>query len=173
MRNVVKPADPFVQRLVAEHGEDLLRFLARRVRCAADARDLAQEAYVRLLRLERKDLIRDPQAYVYRVAANLLHEFELKRRADAAGMRQWTEEQAIDDTSPGADRAADAMLIGTKLREVLDELTPKCRAVLVLHRRDGMTYEEIGELLEISPSMVKKYLAIGLRHCCGRLRDLK
>lgn len=170
---MVKPADPFVARLVAEHGEDLLRFLARRVRCAADARDLAQEAYVRLLRLERKDLIRDPQAYIYRVAANLLHEFELKRRADAAGIKQWTDDQAIDDTAPSADRGADAMYIGAKLREVLDELTPKCRAVLILHRRDGMTYEEIGELLDISPSMVKKYLAIGLRHCCGRLRDFK
>ena len=170
---MAKTADPFVQRLVAEHGEDLLRFLARRVRCAADARDLAQEAYVRLLRLERKDLIRDPQAYVYRVASNLLHEFALKHRAEGDGMRRWTEEQAIADPSPSADRGADAMYIGAKLRDVLDELTPKCRAVLILHRRDGMTYEEIGELLEISPSMVKKYLAIGLRHCCGRLRDFR
>ena len=170
---MVKSADPFVARLVAEHGADLLGFLARRVRCASDARDLAQEAYVRLLRLERKDLIRDPQAYVYRVAANLLWEFELKRRAETAGMRRWTAEKSLDDPSPAADHEADAAFIGSKLREVLDELTPKCRAVLVLHRRDGMTYEEIGELLEISPSMVKKYLASGLKHCCGRLKDLK
>ena len=59
-----------------------MRFLARRARAGVDARDLAQEAYVRLLRLDRKDLIREPLAYVYRVASNLLHEFELKRRAD-------------------------------------------------------------------------------------------
>jgi DNA-directed RNA polymerase specialized sigma24 family protein len=47
--------------VASEFGEDLLRFLARRVRTAIDAHDLAQEAYVRLLRLDRKDLIRDPQ----------------------------------------------------------------------------------------------------------------
>lgn len=173
MRSVTKSTDPFVARIAAEHGEDLLRFLARRVRTAADARDLAQEAYVRLLRLERKDLIRDPQAYVYRVAANLLHEFELKRRADAAGLRRWTDEQTLKDASAPADHTADALVVGAKLREVLNELSPKCRAVLVLHRRDGMTYEEIGELLDISPSMVKKYLAMGLRHCCSRLQNLK
>ena len=52
---------------------------------SADARDLAQEAYVRLLRLERKDLIREPRPYLYRIAANILYEYELKRKADVAG----------------------------------------------------------------------------------------
>lgn len=172
-KDVVNSADPFVARVAAEHGPDLLRFLSRRVRSAVDARDLAQEAYVRLLRLDRKDLVRDPQAYVYRVAANLLHEFELRRRTDAAGLRRWTERRVVEDRSPPADHTADALFIGAKLREVLAQLSPKCRAVLILHRRDGMTYDEIAQLLEISPSMVKKYLAAGLRHCCEQLRDLR
>ncbi len=76
-------ADSFVARLVADHGEDLVRFLARRARTVADAREVAQEVYVRLLRMDRKDRIRDPRAYLYRVAVNLLHEFELKRRSES------------------------------------------------------------------------------------------
>jgi RNA polymerase sigma-70 factor (ECF subfamily) len=168
-----KTADPFVARIAAEYGADLVRFLARRVRRAADARDLAQEAYVRLLRLDRKDLVRDPQPYVYRVAANLLHEFELKRRADIDGLRRWTEEQAIHGAAPDMDREAEARAIREQLTRVLRELTPKCRAVLILHRRDGMTYDEIGKRLGVSASMVKKYLAIGLRRCRSRLRDFR
>jgi RNA polymerase sigma-70 factor (ECF subfamily) len=164
--------DPFVTRVIAELGEDLLRYLSKRVRTAADARDLAQETYVRLLRLDRKDLIRDPRAYVYRVAANLLHEFELKRRADAAGRRQWGEQIAVDGGA-SVPTEAEALAIAGRLRSVLAELTPKCRAVLVMHRRDGMTYDEIAKALGISPSMVKKYLSIGLKHCCGRLQDLR
>jgi RNA polymerase sigma factor (sigma-70 family) len=163
--------DPLVERIAAEYGQDLLRYLARRVRTPADARDLAQEAYVRLLRLERKDLIRDPQPYLYRIAANLLHEFELKERAQLATLRRCTEEGTFDGDGLAIDREADSLGLATRLEEVLDELSPKCRAVLIMHRRDGMTYDEIGVRIGISSSMVKKYLTAGLRHCRARLRD--
>lgn len=165
--------DPFVAQVVAKHGNDLLRFLSRRVATAADARDLAQEAYVRLLRLEHKELILNPQAYLYRIAANLLHEFQLKRRSDAAGLRRWTEERAETAEPVAVDRAVESMAIGKQMRHVFGELTPKCRAVLILHRRDGMTYNEIAEQLGISARMVKKYLSIGLTHCRGRLRGIE
>ena len=154
-------------------GEDLVRFLARRVRAGVDARDLAQEAYVRLLRLDRKDLIREPLAYVYRVASNLLHEFELKRRADLEVARRLTDEQTIHGEPVVLENEAEAQALGEQMNRVLQELTPKCRAVLLLHRRDGMTYDEIAEQLGISSSMVKKYLSIGLRHCRRGLEELR
>ncbi len=165
-------ADSFVARLVADHGEDLVRFLARRARTVADAREVAQEVYVRLLRMDRKDRIRDPRAYLYRVAVNLLHEFELKRRSESDGLRGWTPEQLADDSAARAESGAEAQLIGRKLGEVLSELSVKCRAVLIMHRRDGMTCDEIAARLNISRSMVKRYLGDGLRHCCSRLGNL-
>jgi RNA polymerase sigma-70 factor (ECF subfamily) len=163
----------FVSEIAARYGDDLLRFLSRRVASAADTRDLAQEAYVRLLRIEHKELISNPQAYLYRVAAHLVYEFELKRRSDAAGLRRWSEEGMEADEPMAVDRAADAMVLRRRLGAAFKGLSPKCQAVLVMHRRDGMTYEEIGARLGISPSMVKKYLGIGLRHCRSRLRDLE
>jgi len=165
--------DPFVAEVAARYGEDLLRFLLRRVATAADARDIAQEAYVRLLRVGRKDLIENPQAYLYRIAANLIGEFGLKRSADAAGLKRWAEERAESIDPIGVDRAADALVLGRKMSTVFDELTPKCRAVLILHRRDGLTYDEIAAHIGISSRMVKKYLSIGLRHCRERLRGIE
>jgi RNA polymerase sigma factor (sigma-70 family) len=170
---VTQAVDPFVAHLAAEHGEDLLRFIARRARSAADARDIAQEVYVRLLRMDRKDRIRDPRAYLYRIAVNLVHEFDLKRRVEADGLNGWTPEQVADEQQTRADRGAEAQAIGGRLREVLGELSAKCRAVVILHRRDGLTCDEIGARLNISRSMVKRYLAQGLRHCCQRLDDFK
>lgn len=167
---MAKP-DPLVQRIVTTFGADLLRFLGRRVRNRADARDVAQEAYVRLLRLDRKELIRDPQPYVYRLAANLVHEFELKRRADDARLTRWTQERPAEEQAP-VESTAEAIMLRARIDDALEQLTPNCRAVVVLHRRDGMTYDEIAERLNISSSMVKKYLATGLRHCRNQLRDL-
>jgi RNA polymerase sigma-70 factor (ECF subfamily) len=166
---MAKP-DPLVQRFAATFGADFLRFLGRRVRNRADARDVAQEAYVRLLRLDRKELIRDPRSYIYRLAANLVHEIELKRRTDDARLTRWTLERGGDDHA--VESMAEAMTLRARIDDALAQLTPKCRAVVILHRRDGMTYDEIAKRLDISSSMVKKYLATGLRHCRSQLRDL-
>jgi len=166
---MAKP-DPLVQRFAATFGADFLRFLGRRVRNRADARAVAQEVYVRLLRLDRKELIRDPRSYIYRLAANLVHEIELKRRTDDARLTRWTLERGGDDHA--VESMAEAMTLRARIDDALAQLTPKCRAVVILHRRDGMTYDEIAKRLDISSSMVKKYLATGLRHCRSQLRDL-
>lgn len=166
-------SNPFVLQIAAEHGKDLLRFIARRVR-TTDAHDLAQEVYVRLLRLNRNhtSLIRDPEAYLYRVANNLLHEFAIDRRETLLGLRRWSEEQATEDGFT-PDASAEAVGVSASVREILRELPAHHRAVLILHRQEGMTYEEIGSRLSISPSTVKKYLGIALRYCRERLRNME
>src|SRR5256885_14176105 len=90
-------ASRLAEDLAREHGTDLVRFIARRLRRGTDARDLAQEAYVRLLSLKRQDLIRDPRPYLYRIAVNILYEFELKRKADVVGQTRWSQEQHTDE----------------------------------------------------------------------------
>jgi RNA polymerase sigma-70 factor (ECF subfamily) len=166
-------ADRLVEGLANDSGSDLIRFIVRRVRTREDARDLAQEVYVRLLRVERKELIRHPRAYLYRVAANVLYEFELKRKADSLGFSRWSDEQRSDGGGGYGEVEAEDPALRSRLEGVLAELSPKCRAVLILHRRDGMTYDEIGAKIGISAGMVKKYLQQGLRHCRERLAELR
>ena len=161
--------EPFVARIAARHGEDLLRYLKRRVRTRVDANDLAQEVYLRLLRLEQHSLIRDPQSYVFRIAANLAHEFALKN-PDSSVPADF-EEPATDARE--IERNLDAKVHARRLKAALDELSPKCRTVFILHRRDEMTYEEIARHVGISMSMVKKYLALALQHCRKRLRHME
>ncbi len=166
-------ADRLVEGLANDNGSDLIRFIVKRVRTREDARDLAQEVYVRLLRMERKELIRHPRAYLYRVAANVLYEFELKRKADFLGFARLSDEQRGDGDAGYDPSEAEDLALHSRLEAVLAELSPKCRAVLILHRRDGMTYDEIGAQIGISASMVKKYLKQGLRHCRERLAELR
>ena len=58
--------------------------MRRRLRNSADARDIAQETYARLLRMDKVEVIRDPQAYVFRIAANRAYDFELAQRRERA-----------------------------------------------------------------------------------------
>jgi len=59
---------------------DLHRFLLRRLSSPSEAADLMQDVFLRLLCIRRVDLVRHPRAYVYGIAAHVLHEFafELK-----------------------------------------------------------------------------------------------
>jgi RNA polymerase sigma factor (sigma-70 family) len=154
-------------------GNDLVRFIARRLRSVADARDVAHEAYVRLLRLERKDLIRDPQAYLYRIAVNILYEFELKKKADAIGLARCAEWQVAEADFGHPEQDVEALQARRRIEAVLGQLSPRCRAVFILYRRDGLSYKEIGARIGISTNMVKKYLARGLRHCREHLAELR
>ena len=61
----------FVSRVFAQYGSDLEQFLLNRLPRKQNCDDVAQEVYLRLLRLEHADLVRQPHAYVYYIAAQI------------------------------------------------------------------------------------------------------
>ena len=162
-----------VEDLAQGCGSDLVRFIARRLRSVVDARDVAHEAYVRLLRIKRKDLIRDPQAYLFRIAVNILYEFQLQKKADAIGLARCAQCETAEADFGHPEQDVEALQARKRIEAVLGELSPKCRAVFILYRRDGLSYKEIGAQVGISTNMVKKYLARGLRHCRRHLAELR
>jgi RNA polymerase sigma-70 factor (ECF subfamily) len=58
--------------------------------------------------------------------------------------------------------ALDAQQCLEDLQQALDQFTPKVRATFMLHRRDGLSFDEIGLKLGISRPMVKKNLVKAL-----------
>lgn len=156
----------FVATVAAQHGRRLRRFLAARLRNAADVPDLAQEVYLRLLRMDRHDRIRSPEAYLFTVASHLLYEHRLRQSAAPVAV-EVADVVAELHTSAEADPAllAETQQRVQELEHALAQLTPKARAALVLHRRDGFSIEEIATRLGISRNVAKKHLAKGLLRC--------
>jgi len=159
-----------VERLFAEHRRALQSFFYRRIRTKSDAPDLAQEVYVRMLRLSDIHSIRDPERYLYTVASNLVKEYAVLDRWQARGvdLDGASIQQRLGEL-PTIDAQLDVMQRVARLRTVLAELSPKCQAAVILQYRHGLTYEEIGERLNVSPHMVKKYMVQGLAHCRRRM----
>lgn len=147
----------------------LLRFLESRLSNEQDARDLAQEAYLRLLRASSEKLIQDPVAYLFRIARNLLYEWYTSLPPPAESL----DRAEIAGEKASAEDRLEMALHMDKLERALRRLSPKRRAVVLMHRRDGMTYGEIAEQLGISSSMVKKHLSLGLVECRNSLRALR
>jgi len=167
----VKPS--LVERLFAEHRGRLQTFFLRRIRAKADAADLAQEVYLRMLRISDQDAIRNPVHYLYTVANNLVKEHAVLERRQASGI-DIEEAPAHEqlETLPAFDGDLDAAQRVLRLGTVLRQLRPKCRAAVELRFTHELSYREIAMHLGVSPQMAKKYVAQGLSHCRRRMARL-
>ena len=152
----------WLDEFTGEPGKRLLRYLAARLVDAQQADDLAQETYLRLLRVDEEAVIREPRAYALRVAANVAHEWRSLARNRLPHSSEALE-VLEDESSP--ERAFEQRERVDRLNRALETLSPNCRAVLLLHRRDKLTREQIAETVGISVGMVKKHLAQGLAVC--------
>lgn len=123
-----------------------------------------------MLRVSDPEAIRDPDAYLYSVASNLVRE--------SAGIRAHREATVdVEDVSVDEqlaelmsfDAAIDAEKRVQRLRQVLRELPPKCHAAAVFQLRYDLSYQEIAGRLGVSTHMVKKYLRQALWHCRRRM----
>jgi RNA polymerase sigma-70 factor (ECF subfamily) len=162
----------FVTDIATQHGRKLRRYLAARLRNAADVPDLVQEVFLRLLRVERHESIRNPEAYVMTVAGHVLHQHTLRlattpHTVDAI--------EAIADLHGAIETDPVAQLDARRRLEQIDlalsQMKPNVHATFVLHRRDGLTLEQVAKLLGVSRPMVKKYLAKALIQCRMRLDE--
>lgn len=153
-----------------EHRSRLYQYLRRRLANEDDAQELAQEAYLRLLRVSRNELVRDPQAYLYRVARNLVYEQNCK----TLPAESWADDSELETLEhPGA--APEIEVEHAKAYEIIEravaELPPRYQAIVLLFCREGLSQREIAEQVGISKSMVQKCLANGIAHCRKRLRS--
>jgi RNA polymerase sigma factor (sigma-70 family) len=165
------PNQAFIVDIARRHGEGLRRFLANRLRRRhADVSDLVQEVFLRLLRVSHHESIRNSEAYIYTIASHVLHQHTLRESTlpQALDIASQVDEIA---TPPERDPASQAELRQrlTALQRALQQLSPKAQNVLLLHRRDGYSLEEIGQKLGISRAMAAKYLSKALLHCRERL----
>ena len=157
----------FVAKIEKEHGERLRKFLAIKLRhSAADVPDLVQEIFLRLLRVDHHESIRSPEAYLFTIAFHVLHQHVMRRSA----VPEAVEITALIDqmeSAPEADpvRQVEKQQQLEELQYALRELPPKAQAVLLLHRRDGYSLEEIADRLGFSRANAAKYLAKALVHC--------
>lgn len=168
---VVDKIQAFVTDMATQHGRKLRRYLAARIRNAADVSDLVQEVFLRLMRVERHESIRNPEAYVMTIAGHVLHQHTLRLKNAPQSLGGAVEVLVDLQTAIEIDSAAqvDAQRRLDELDRALARLAPNLHATFVLHRRDGMTLDEISKVLGVSRPMVKKYLAKALLRCREQL----
>lgn len=156
----------FVKQLFEQYHQELHAYLVSRLRGdALDAADVAQETFLRLLRLKDTKVIEQPHAYVYSVAVHVVRELGLKEQSHASLPGKLRDETLDAEPSDLPLDEAERQARLEHLERCVSDMPPTYRAVLILRKRDGMTYQEIAQYLEISVHTVKKYLLRAVAWC--------
>jgi RNA polymerase sigma factor (sigma-70 family) len=135
----------------------LMRFFLRRVGDHAEAEDLTQQVFVRIL---GRAASAAPAPLVFRIAANLLKDHG---RSGVRRGRVFTVADVDDEPASAAEALTpERVLAGREELErtlaVLEKLGPRTRDIFILFRLEKMSHAEIAARLGISRSAVEKHV---------------
>lgn len=152
-----------ISRLFSEHNESLIQFLATRLRSVQEAKEVAQEAYVRLLSLEDSGAVSFLRAFLFKTAANLavdrIRRRNRQQQALDAGLCDETREASTPDREAATAQEVEIV------RRLIGELPPKCRHAFLLHRVHGAEFSEIAQEMGLSERMVRHYVLRAVLYC--------
>jgi RNA polymerase sigma-70 factor (ECF subfamily) len=111
---------------------------------AAEVDDLTQEVFLRLLRYSEDVSVTNPQAYLFRVATNVVQEWRQRCRVRLPHDDTWLDELLIESRDE-PERVLERTKANQYLRKAIDELPIRQREFLLMHVDDELTYKEIAE----------------------------
>lgn len=149
--------------------EPLLRLrLRQRGLPAAEIDDIVQECYARLSYMDSVAHIREPRAYLLRIASSLI--LQQVRRSRIVPIQAMARLDGLDIESP--DPLPDSYVTARReLAEVsraIAELPRQCRDVLILRRVHGLSQREVAEHMKLAETTVQKHLARAIHALSAR-----
>lgn len=168
----VELGDESVAALYTEFNDALVRYLTVRLPSIEDAREVAQEAYLRVLSREPTHSVTHLQAYLFKTASNLaIDRVRASQRRPTGSLDQ----EAYEVEAPGSvnEELVHAARQVEVLREIVGELPPKCRMAFLLYKFDDLSYPEIAARMELTESMIRKYVLRAMVYCRERLDALQ
>lgn len=153
------PRRALTEQLFTTHYPKLAGWVRRLVDDDETAREIASEAFVRLMsRFKNPNKLDNPQSYLYMIATNLVRDHWRKMERERRAMRNVT---AGADLEPVIDPAQDV-----DVRALLQALPAKLRDPFLLHYYAGFGVREISVLLKRPEGTIKA----DLHHARARLR---
>jgi RNA polymerase sigma-70 factor, ECF subfamily len=141
-----------------------------------DAMELAQETFIRAYQNLRSFEGRSSfSTWLYRIASNLSIDWRRRegRYPVARGEEAENELRKIPSAQGDSFRAVARNELGNKVREALKELTAEHRQVILLREMEGLSYEEISEILNCPKGTVMSRLHYARTHLRDLLKDLE
>ncbi|HEY2972058.1 MAG TPA: RNA polymerase sigma factor [Pyrinomonadaceae bacterium] len=167
--------DHQISKIVGEERSRLRNFIRRRVPDPADAEDILQEVFYKLVEANRLLMpIDHVTGWLFRVARNRITDLFRKKRpetfSDAGIENEDGEVLQIEDLLPSPDSGPEALYVRSVLLDelelALDELTVEQREVFVAHELEGRSFKELSAESGVNVNTLlsrKRYAVLHLR----------
>jgi RNA polymerase sigma factor (sigma-70 family) len=154
---------------VAQHEPALRAYLLKRFPSLPDHDDLVQETYSRTVRAWKLGKLTHIRGFLFTAARNAAIDLIRGRR----GHESMTDETMMPllEETPGVPEIIDLQQRQQALLDAFTTLPPQCRRVMICRYMDGLSYQEIGLRLGLSPQTVKGHLVKGVRDCIAYFDD--
>lgn len=169
------------EAIVHRYGRHVYNIAYRLSGNEADAKDLTQEAFLRVYRaLARIEPGVPLEAWLYRIVLNLFLDQLRKRgriRVESLDVPVTTPrgnevERTVLDPSSNPEEQVVSPVMDAEIQSALGALAPDLRAVVVLVDIQGFSYEEVAHILRIPIGTVKSRLHRARRFLRDRLKPL-
>ena len=165
------------EALVLEHQNKVYSLALRMVGNEEDARDMAQEAFIRAFnsltgfRGDSKFSV-----WLYRLTSNICIDFLRSRAKKRTISMTWTDDEGEDageleipDERFMPEQSLERASVRESVQRGLDSLSPQYREILLLREINGLSYDEISEALGIEPGTVKSRIFRARKKLCDFL----
>lgn len=156
-------------QLFEEHNAALVQLLRVRLRSDQEAKDVAQEAYVRLLQLDQLGDVEYLRAYLFRTALNIATDRLRSNAMRAAAHRDPMFAGSVDESSPETAVAAVESLHA--VQRALNSLPARERYAFLLHRVAEVHVDKVAQQLGVSRRSVQGYVVKALLRCQAAVQE--
>ena len=157
----LKEDEAAYRRLLEKYRRPVYGIVRRMIPDEEDARDLAQEAFIRAFKnLRQFDLERRFSSWLFRIANNLCIDHYRRRKLDTVPLvrsfdGETEETWELPDPTPGPGEVFSDRERARRLAATVQSLPPTYRVVIVMRHQQGLAYDEIAESLDVPLGTVK------------------
>jgi RNA polymerase sigma factor (sigma-70 family) len=163
--------EDLVEELCRAHEPRLLQYLTRMLGQADVAREVIQDTYEKIHTLYRPEDVMFPRAMLYRIATNFALMRLRRARLESTIITGSLGMEKVPDEAASPDKHAMAEEINERLVQMIRELRPNLRAVLIMAHVQGIARKDIAEELGISLKRVDKRMTKALRTLRERMES--
>jgi RNA polymerase sigma-70 factor (ECF subfamily) len=151
------------ERLFRDHNQALLGLLHTKLHSAVDAKDVAQEAYVRLFQLDKAGTISHLRGYLFKTALNIATD-RLRERARRARDEHLVFFHSEPTDAPSAEHLWIEQQDWECLQREVERLPPKCRQAFTLVEFDCRSIADVAAHMGVKQNTIYQLVKRAYEH---------
>ncbi|WP_419774605.1 RNA polymerase sigma factor [Halarcobacter sp.] len=137
-----------------QYYQELVYYVQRMVGDKDRAKDVIQEAYSRLLYVNKSSNIDNERAYLYKTSRNIVIDQSRKEKNSSETLYE-EEEHSIPQEEQPHEQVVQSNQY-EQMMKIVQSLPPKCQQAFILHVIEGYSRKEISSKMGISMAAVEK-----------------